>query len=129
MKAIDTNVLVRFIVRDDVDQAIRARTLIEAGDIFLPLAVTLEAEWVLRAGYGLDRATFVRTLRAFLGLPGVTAEALDDVVNALDLTEQGFDFADALHLTASANHDAFLTFDRKLIRRAGDLQGPPVREP
>ena len=51
MRAIDTNVIVRFLTADDLAQAAVARRAIEAGDIFIPTTVLLETEWVLRSGY------------------------------------------------------------------------------
>ena len=48
---------------------------------------------------------------------------------ALDDYAAGVDFADALHVRGVADCDAFLTFDRKLIRTAADLNSVPVREP
>ena len=60
MLGIDTNVLVRFLVRDDETQFEKARRLIkrEVGaeeDIFVSLLVLMEAEWVLRSRYGLQK--------------------------------------------------------------------------
>ncbi|MFX8316487.1 PIN domain-containing protein, partial [Acinetobacter baumannii] len=54
MRAIDTNVIVRFLTADDATQAAVARRAIEAGDIFIPTTVLLETEWVLRSGYGFS---------------------------------------------------------------------------
>ena len=51
MIAIDTNVVVRFLVNDDPEQAQRARRLIESEDVFLSTTALLETEWVLRVAY------------------------------------------------------------------------------
>jgi hypothetical protein len=48
MFAVDTNVVVRYLVNDNAAQAARARRLVEREDIFVPLTVLLETEWVLR---------------------------------------------------------------------------------
>lgn len=74
MRAIDTNVVVRFLTGDDPAQAARARRLIEAGEIFVATSVLLESEWVLRSGYGFATERIVPALREFAGLPGVTLE-------------------------------------------------------
>jgi len=52
MIAVDTNVLVRFLVRDDAKQAARAAALIQANEIWVCKTVLLETEWVLRSLYG-----------------------------------------------------------------------------
>lgn len=51
MTALDTNVVVRFLVNDDDQQAQRARALIAAGNVHIPPTVLLETEWVLRSAY------------------------------------------------------------------------------
>ena len=118
MIAIDTNIVVRFLTRDDPAQAVRARALIEAGSVSVLHTVILETAWVLRTRYRFDRAAIASGLRRLLGLPGVMVEEPEVVARALDLHDQGFDFADALHLASSRRADAFATFDHALRRRA-----------
>ena len=118
MIAIDTNVVVRFLTRDDPVQAARARALIGAGSILVLQTVILETEWALRTRYRFDRAAIGRGLRQLLGLPGVAVEEPEAVAQALDLHDHGFDFADALHLASSRQAEAFATFDHALRRKA-----------
>ena len=129
MRAIDTNVIVRFLTGDDAEQAARARKLIEAGDILVATTVLLEAEWVLRSGYGFATKRIVSTLRAFAGLPGVTLEDPPLVARALDWADHGLDFADALHLGRAQDCTAFMSFDRQLARMAGRLTDVKVTAP
>ena len=98
MRAIDTNVLVRYLTGDEPEQAARARTAIEAGDVFVSTTVLLESEWVLRSVYGFAGGKVAVALRAFAGLPGVSVENPALLSKALTLAEKGMDFADALHL-------------------------------
>ena len=51
MRAIDTNVLVRAIVNDDTAQSASAIELLTDHDIYIPVTVVLELEWVLRSRY------------------------------------------------------------------------------
>lgn len=88
----------------------------------------LEVEWVLRSAYGYGAADVVHALRAFAGLPTVTLEDGAMVAAALDLAERGMDFADALHLTRSEHCEAFVTFDRKLVKAAKAAGHEGVRE-
>ena len=49
MRAVDTNVLVRYYLRDDPAQARLAEGVLSAGAVFVPKTVVLELEWVLRS--------------------------------------------------------------------------------
>ena len=124
MRAVDTNVVVRYLTGDDPGQSTRARAVIDAGDLFVCTTVLLETEWVLRGAYGLSPTKVVSALRAFAGLPGVSVESPDLIAEALDRAEKGMDFADALHLGAAGSCETMLTFDRRFIASAKDA---PVR--
>ena len=102
MRAIDTNIVVRLLTADDVEQAKAARRVVEAGDIFLGVTVLLEAEWVQGGGgarFGPEQ--IAEALRGSAGLPGVSVEEPAQLATALDWTQGGMDFADALILAAS----------------------------
>jgi predicted nucleic-acid-binding protein len=130
MIALDTNVVVRFLTRDDPGPAVRARALIETGAAFVPRTVVLETEWVLRTIYRFDRGAIAAGLMRLLGLPGVEIEDRPTVARALDWCGQGVDFADALHLASSTQAEAFATFDRALRRKARAVRGTvPVVAP
>lgn len=118
MIAIDTNVLVRLVVADDPAQARRARKLLEKNDVVVAATVLLEAEWVLRSAYGFEPAQIARAFRRFLGLPRVSPDSPAAVAQALDAYDAGLDFADALHLAATPDAEAFFTFDKRLARAA-----------
>jgi predicted nucleic acid-binding protein len=129
MIAIDTNIVVRFLIGDDPEQAARARRLIETRRVLLISTVLLESEWVLRSGYGLERRSVVDKLRAFASLPNVELDEPDRVASALAWAQGGMDFADALHLAAAKDCEAFVTFDRHLTRTVPAVGAPAVRAP
>ena len=120
MRAVDTNIIVRYLTGDEPEQASRARSAIDAGDVFAATTVLLESECVLRSVYGFSAGEVAAALRAFVGLPGVSVENSTRLADALGRVEQGMDFADALHLGAAARCEALLTFDRRFIDLAGD---------
>jgi predicted nucleic-acid-binding protein len=126
VRAIDTNVIVRFLTADDPQQACAARQIFESGDLFIGTTVLLECVWVLRAGHGFAPVAIADALRRIGGLPGVTLEEPDAIAQALDWMTAGLDFADALHLARVANCTAFITFDRKLAKRAKSLEALDV---
>ena len=124
MRAVDTNIVVRYLTGDDPGQAARAKAAVDAGNVFVSTTVLLESAWVLRSVYGLSGEEAAAALRAFSGLPGVSVESPDLIAEALGRAEAGMDVADALHLGAAARCEALLTFDRRFIELAGDA---PVR--
>lgn len=128
MIAIDTNLIVRYLTRDHAAQSARARAVIDGESVFVAVTVLLEVEWVLRSAYGYQASDIVPALRVFAGLPTVTVEDDAMVAAALDLAERGMDFADALHLTRSGHCEAFVTFDRKLVKSAKEAGREGVRE-
>ncbi|MDR2239536.1 MAG: type II toxin-antitoxin system VapC family toxin [Zoogloeaceae bacterium] len=126
MRAIDTNVVVRFLTNDDKRQARAARAVMEDGGIFIATTALLESEWVLRSGYGFAPGQIAAALRGVAGLPGVTVEEPARLAQALDWMSEGMDFADALHLAKADGCSAFLSFDRKLIKAANGRSSVPV---
>jgi predicted nucleic-acid-binding protein len=131
MRAVDTNVLARYYLRDDPTQARIAARILAGGDVFVPKSVMLELEWVLRSVAGQPAGKVAGCFAHLVALPGVTIEDHDQVEDALRHYRRGIDFADALHLAASHACSELLTFDdRGYARRAAKLGlKPPVRIP
>lgn len=129
MVVIDTNVVLRFLTRDDAAQAERARLLIDGERVVLLLTVALETAWVLRSTFGLTRRETVARLRAFSGLPQVFVEDADRFARAMDLADAGLDLADALHLAACGSGDQFASFDGALAQAAAKAGAAEVRVP
>jgi predicted nucleic acid-binding protein len=129
MRAIDTNVVVRYLTGDHLKQSPRARALVDGNDVFLSTTVILETEWVLRSVYDYSAAQVCKALRAFAGLPRVSVENAALTAFALDCAERGMDFADALHLGAASECEAMLTFDQGFIRSAAALGDKRVAKP
>lgn len=123
MRAIDTNVLVRLIARDDDRQLEAAEQLITAPFLILP-TVVLEGAWVLQSVLGFGRAELVSGLRTLLGNEHAVLVSGHALLHAIGLYAERGDFADALHLglAAEAGAASFATFDRKFAALpAGDL--------
>ncbi len=60
MIAVDTNLLVRLLTKDDPNQAKRAAKILESDVIFIPKTVALETEWVLRHAYGINKDAIMK---------------------------------------------------------------------
>lgn len=127
MKAVDTNVLVRFLVNDDPAQAsiVRARFADaeqQRESFWVPVLVLLETIWVLESGYGVSRSELIATLSDLLLLPILEFENRAAVQTMLtnaartagDLPD--LFIAETAHLSGC---ESVLTFDKKAARDAG----------
>lgn len=127
MIALDTNVLVRFLVEDDEDQTRRATRLIKGAldrdeELFISDIVMCETVWVLSTSYRFTRSEIVQTLSGLLRAKGVIFSSSDRLARAFQAyaANKG-DFADYLireHARA-AGADTVATFDRALLKDPG----------
>jgi predicted nucleic-acid-binding protein len=129
MIAIDTNILVRFLTRDDEAQHLKSVELFRNNHVLILDTVWMESEWVPRYAYDFPAAQIVSAFRGVLGLPEVTTENTSRILSALDWHQAGFDFADALHLAGAKETDAFYTFDQGFIQSAASVTNPSVKAP
>jgi predicted nucleic-acid-binding protein len=131
MIALDTNVLARLVTNDDKTQAKEAANLIDSGvALFVTITVMLELEWMLRGAYHLDIAAILRTFEHLLSIRNISFERQANIEQALKLYAQGFDFADALHHSASATCAGLASFDKKFEKLAVKVKlQPSVSEP
>ncbi|HYF23945.1 MAG TPA: type II toxin-antitoxin system VapC family toxin [Caulobacteraceae bacterium] len=129
MISIDTNLVCRYLLNDDVDQARAARKLIDEQEVFLTTTVVLESAWVLGAVYRLPIDRVVEALTWFLGHPNVSLQDHAAVTSGLQWCAAGLGLADALHLASSQGCHAFATFDRELEKRAARVPAIPVSVP
>ena len=126
--AIDTNVWVRLLVRDDEVQYVAARRLVDraaAADepVLIVLGALLEIKWVLRSRHRLDKASIAGAISGLLESGDVEVEHPPTVEEALYVGAQHpeADFAGCL-LAARAAHlvrSPFLTFDAGAARLPG----------
>ncbi|MGA7413018.1 MAG: type II toxin-antitoxin system VapC family toxin [Bryobacteraceae bacterium] len=133
MIAVDTNVVVRLLTDDDPKQAAAARSLFEAGPVFIGKTVLLETDWVLRSVYKLDENAIHDAFTRLFGLKDVHTEDKSAVAAALALTVYGVELADAIHLTSRPPGATFVSFDESFLRRAkragaSDVAAVPVQK-
>jgi predicted nucleic-acid-binding protein len=118
MIAVDTNVLVRLLTGDDPVQATAARSLFASGPVWIAKTVLLETGWVLRSLYEFEEQTIRDAFIKLLGLRNVHVEDESSIAAALELTSDGIEFADAMHLSSRPEGVKFVSFDKSFIRRA-----------
>jgi predicted nucleic-acid-binding protein len=127
MAALDTNVLVRYLVQDDAAQLAAAKSLIrrnvsEGRMLFVPVSVSLELEWVLRSTFGFNKDNVVQTLSDLLSSADLIFESEQAVEVALHLYKDGSaDYSDCVHiaLAAQADEQPLWTFDSKASKVPG----------
>jgi predicted nucleic-acid-binding protein len=123
MIAIDTNVLARFLLRDEPGQYARARRIVEHGvrgeGVFISVVVLCELVWVLRSAAKEPKDRVIATLDGLLGSDGVEIQERELVTQALQHYRAGAgDFSDYVIGSAAmqAGCTTVYTFDRKLVR-------------
>ena len=122
MRALDTNVLVRLIVRDNTDQVARAEAFVGSG-AWVSLVVLAETVWVLRSVYGLDEGRIATVVGMLLDHEHLSFQD-EDVVRRAHAAFRGeltVEFADHLivEIARKAGHRPVGTFDRRLSRVDG----------
>src|SRR5688572_14077475 len=119
MRAVDTNVLVRVVTRDDAKQAAAADAFVEKGAWVSHLALA-EATWVLSSSYDLDAPEIAAAVEMLLNHKDNTLQESEVVSGALEKFRRrpGLGFSDCLMLEVArkAGHLPLGTFDRNLAR-------------
>ncbi len=122
MRAIDTNVLVRLIVRDDAEQ-VRLAEGFTASGAWVSHLVLAETTWVLDAVYERTAEQIALALDMLLNHKDLSLQDADVVTSALDHFRRrpGLGFSDCLTLEIArkAGHLPLGTFDRDLTRLEG----------
>ena len=124
MKALDTNALIRFLVRDDEKQAQAIKKILldaenKGNALFIPLPVTLETIWVLSAVYDYQKAEIIRALENLLVLSIFQIEEHERVADLCRIAvKQDLDLADLLIGLTSRDKgcETTLTFDKKAAK-------------
>ena len=125
MRAVDTNVLVRLITRDDPRQAASAESFIEKGAWVSVLALA-EATWVLATVYDLSSKDQATAIEMLLNHRDLVLQDPETVTGALELfrSKPALGFSDCLllQLARKAGHLPLGTFDKNLARVDGTLR-------
>lgn len=126
MPALDTNVLVRYLIADDKKQFEAARQFIEEAitneTLFIPVSVSVELEWVLRSLYEVKKAMIITTFNRLLESREIEFQEESAIEIALSLyADNNADFADCLHIASAQTQGRvpLVTFDRKASRVEG----------
>lgn len=122
MRAVDTNVLVRLITRDDPRQAASAEAFIQGG-AWVSHIVLVETVWVLKSVYALDDERIQAVIEVLLGHVHLSVQEPEIVTAALEAYRErpALGFSDCLIVAVArkAGHVPVGTFDRGLAKLTG----------
>lgn len=122
MRAVDTDVLVRLVTRDDARQVAAAEAFVDNG-AWVPHLVLAEAMWVLASVYDLEPAEIAIAVEMLLNHKELKLQDSDVVAAALEQFRKrpklGFSDCLVLEIARAAGHSPLGTFDREL----GKLNG------
>ncbi len=121
MRALDTNVLVRFLVRDDERQAETIYRIFKQAEsdkevLFVPLLVVLETVWVLDSVYVIPRQEIIDSINELLLMPILEFEKQPAIQSFISSArETKMDLSDLLiaHSAKFSGFECVLTFDKR----------------
>jgi predicted nucleic-acid-binding protein len=114
---VDTNVLIRAIVQDDVKQGkVAGRILKEAAHIAIPLVVLCEFVWVLKRVYDFSKSDIAAAINSLITTPNIEMNRLA-VAAGLDVFLAGGDFADGVIAYDGRwlGGETFVSFDKEAV--------------
>jgi len=121
MKGIDSNILIRFLIGDDVQQAKQVYDLFknaetQKNEYFVPLLVLLELIWVLESVYEIPKAALLDSIHDLTLMPILKFEQQATVQQFIHAaSKSSHDLSDLLiaHSAKSSGCESVLTFDKK----------------
>lgn len=123
MIALDTNVIIRYVVQDDQKQAQQATTVIENlsqdNPAFISSIVLCEVNWVLKSAYNIPKEKRIEVLQHILSIGCFHIEQLECCIRALRKYEsETADFSDYLiaEIAKQNGYDTVITFDKKALK-------------
>lgn len=126
MIALDTNILVRFLVKDDAVQTLKAtnfiNSLTQVYPGFVSREVILEFFWILNGTYNYSRLKIANALDGLLNSQEIMVESSNNVRAVVkQYRNSNYDFPDLMISTASkrAGAQELVTYDRKASRLVG----------
>lgn len=121
MKALDTNVLIRFLVKDDERQSGIVYKIFKQAEfnkeiLYVPLLVVLEIIWVLESVYKTSRHDILESINDLLLMPILEFEAQPTILSFISSAQEtSTDLSDLLiaYAAKSAGCEGMLTFDKR----------------
>ena len=121
--AVDTNLILRLVVRDDEAQTrIALQEFQQADVVIVPLVALCEAVWVMQSTYKISRPGIAETIRRLIEIPSIDVDR-PEVEAGLAMLDLGGDFADGViaRQGRAKRAESLITFDRKAVDRLNRL--------
>ncbi|PHS15335.1 MAG: PIN domain nuclease [Kangiella sp.] len=129
MIGVDTNIIIRFLTRDDELQYNKAFSIFNSNEVFISDTVILETEWVLKYAYEFLPKDICLAFINLFGLKNVHLTNPRFIFQAIEWHKLGLDFSDALHLAHYQQYKVLYTFDKKFSSKAEKLTSCLVKLP
>lgn len=122
MKSLDTNVILRFLLKDMPSQLPKAETVISSSACYVTDAVIVETVFVLEKVYEAPRERIVASVKPFLSFPNLESNfnLLSDMFDLYEKHEALSIIDCYLAVEAKAGGNQLITFDQKLIKHCGE---------
>jgi predicted nucleic-acid-binding protein len=116
MQLADTNIILRYVLNDNEELSILAKSIIESGVVEARIEVIAEAVYVLKSVYQVTQRDVCLTMTAFIEKSGIVVEDKPLLVKALEYYgTKNLGFIDCILTACAANNgDQVHTFDQKL---------------
>lgn len=120
MVILDANMILRYLLNDNVEMADRTEQYLNAGNVFVTIEVIAEVVYVLKGVYAMERGMIADTMKAFVAL--ADCQEMDALKIALDAYgTHKLDFVDCvLYGYHAAGGAEIATFDKKLLKLLAD---------
>ncbi len=126
MIGIDTNILARWILRDDPVQCVIADEVM-GGPIEIPTSVLLEFGWLLESVARLSRAAIADSMAAILSIDLASIPDREGIRWAIERYRQGADWGDMIHIISLQTATRFATFDLGITKAAGTTSAVQIQ--
>jgi len=121
MNSLDTNVVLRYLLDDIPEQALKSKEVITNYACYITDVVAVEIVFVLERVIAMDRSDIQRLVKAFLSLPSVVYNDyfLDEAIDlyGAKVSLSIVDCYAAIEAKVYGNH--LLTFDKRLVSQGG----------
>ncbi|HRI47592.1 MAG TPA: PIN domain-containing protein [Ignavibacteriaceae bacterium] len=118
MKIIDANIVLRYLLKDDITLHKKALSVLENNDLFVPNEIVAEIVYVLEKVYSIPKKEIAAVLCLFFLRENLSFLDLQLILNSLQIYMQyNIDYADALLVSyKKTNSDEIFSFDKKLVK-------------
>lgn len=122
MISLDTNVLLRYFLKDIPEQGVKSKTVISGSVVYVTDVVLTDTVFVLERVIEMERSDIVRLITAFLNLPNLVYNDyfLDETIDLYG-SQKNLSFVDCYAaVEAKMYNNSLATFDKQLVKYGGN---------